>query len=276
MIRNLLLLLLLPLLCAATVRVEGPEKERVSLEKRMPGLIREVEQSLGRESRRAILVQLARTDREFEELAGRRPGWVAAIAMPASSTLVVRLGAMHPERGSGLAPTLRHELVHLILPERLNGADVPQWFEEGLAQIVGGRLLRSDLDRVYAAAATGKLIPFDEITGSFPDDENRAILAYAQGESLVGFLIEEYGKTRLLNAVERQGSFKRAIELELSGDMNQITARWKKSLAKRPLWLVILSNAFMPLLFFLAAVLAVAAIVRSRLRGRKTYESLPD
>ncbi len=101
-------------------------------------------------------------------------------------------------------------------------------------------------------------------------------LAYAQGESMTAFLILEYGLTRLLNAVERQGSFKRGIELELSGDMSQITARWKKSLAERPLWLVILSGAFMPLLFFVAAVLAVAAIVRARLRGKRVYESLPD
>ncbi len=275
-IRAILPLLLLPLLCAATVRVEGPEKQRAWLEEHMPGLISRVEDRLGRESRRAILVQLAGNDREFEELAGRRPGWVAAIAMPSSSTLVVRLGSIHPERGSGLSSTLRHELVHLILPERLNGAEVPQWFEEGLAQVVGGRLIRTDLDRLYAAAATGRLIPFNEIAKGFPREENRAILAYAQGESMVAFLIEQYGLTRLLNAIEKQGSLMQAIEFELSGDFGQITARWKKSLAGRPLWLVILGGAFLPFLLFVAAVLAIAAIVRSRRRGRKIYESLPD
>jgi len=275
-IRAILPLLLLPILCAATFRVEGPEKQKVWLEGRLPGLIRQVEESLGRESRRAILVQLAKNDREFEELAGRRPDWVAAIAMPSSSTLVVRLGSIHPERGSGLSSTLRHELVHLILPERLNGAEVPQWFEEGLAQVVGGRLVRTDLDRVYAAAATGRLIPFDEISKRFPKEENRAVLAYAQGESMVMFLIKQYGLARLLNAIETQGSLEQAIEFELSGDFDLITAQWKKSLAERPLWLVILSRAFLPLLFFVAAVLAIAAIVRSRLRGRKVYESLPD
>jgi hypothetical protein len=269
-------LLLSPLLCAATFRVEGPEREKAWLGQRLPGLIREVEDRLGLESGRFILVELTRTEREFTELAGRRPAWVAAVAMPGSSTLVVRLSAVRPEVGSGLSPILRHELVHLVLPERVQGARVPQWFEEGLAQIVGGRLNRTDLDRVYAAAATGKLIPFPEIADRFPDDEDRAVLAYAQGESMVAFLISEYGLTRLLDAIEAEGSFDQAITHGLSGDMDRITARWMESLKERPLWLLILRGAFLPLLFFLAAVLAVAAIVRSRLRSRKVYESLPD
>ncbi len=275
-IRIILPILLLPFLVAATVRVQGPEKEKAWLEERLPVLIREVETRLGQESGRVILVQLARTDREFEELAGTLPEWVAAVAMPGSSTLVVRLSAMHPERGTGLSPILRHELVHLILPERLRGARVPQWFEEGLAQVVGGRLNRTDLDRVYMAAAMSRLIPFAEIEERFPRDGDRAALAYAQGESMVAFLIEEYGLARLLTAVEKRGSFHGAISLELSGDMKLITARWKESLKERPWWLVILSGAFLPLLFFVAALLAVAAIIRSRLVGRKVYKSLPD
>jgi hypothetical protein len=274
--RAILPLLLLPLLTGATVSVTGPEKERAWLIERMPVLIREVEGRLGTESERSILVQLARNDREFEDLAGVRPEWVAAVAMPASSTLVVRLSAMHPERGTGLSPILRHELVHLLLPDRLRGAGVPQWFEVWLAQVVGGRLDRTDLDRVHAAAAMGRLIPFAEISERFPQDGDRATLAYAQGESMTAFLINEYGLTRLLTAVEKRGSLDEAITLELYGNMDRITERWKESLKERPLWLVIVSGAFLPLLFFAASLLAVAAIIRSRLKGRKVYESLPD
>jgi hypothetical protein len=276
MIRRILTLLLLPLLCAADFHVEGPERQKAWLEERLPGLIRAVEVRLGRESDRHILVQLAKNDREFAELVPAAPEWAAAVALPDSSTLVVRLTAVRPERGAGLSSTLRHELVHLILPERLNGARIPQWFEEGLAQVVGGRLIYTDLDKVHAAAATGRLIPFDEIDERFPSDGDRAALAYAQGESMVRFLLAEYGLTRILNAVEARGSFDEALVADLGGDMGRLTTRWKETLSERPLWLVILSNAFLPFLFFLAALLAVVAIVRGWWKRREVYEGLPD
>jgi hypothetical protein len=92
----------------------------------------------------------------------------------------------------------------------------------------------------------------------------------------VRFLIDRYGLSRLLAAVEQRGSFEQALALDLSADFDLLIGQWKERLEERPWWLVILSGSFLSLLFFVAALLAVAAIVRSRLKGRRVYRSLPD
>ena len=270
-------LLLLALLCpSAPVRVEGPEAQAAWLSERVPRLVLEVENALGFTSKRPITVRLTRTPGEFEAEVGRKPEWAAAVAFARQSLLVVRLDAVGPERASDISGVLRHEIVHLLLPERLGFAPVPLWFEEGLAQQLAGRINRSDLDLLPGAALTGRLLPLSSISASFPAEADRAALAYAQGESVVGRLIEQYGRAELLDAIARAGGLDGALA-EFGTSVTGVEADWREWLSEeRPWWSAILPGMILPLLFFVASLLAVAATLRARRRAKKTYEELPD
>src|SRR5512147_2023200 len=57
---------------------------------------------------------------------GQAPGWGAGVTYPESRTIILR--ADLPD----VPQTLRHELAHLVLRERVQGR-LPLWFEEGVA-----------------------------------------------------------------------------------------------------------------------------------------------
>jgi hypothetical protein len=268
--------LLLLILLAASIRVEGPAAEKEHLERRIPRLLAEVEGALGFIFDGEIRVRLASTDEEFRRLGLDPPPWSAAVAIPADFSLVVRLSAMGPPAVTDISSAIRHELTHLLLPVRLRGARVPLWFEEGLAQIVGGRVFRTDLDLVPAAAARGGLIPFPDIARSFPTEGGRAALAYAQSESFAAFIMKGPGVVPLLDAVAAHGSLHAGLAKGFGEDLDSLETAWRATLARGGWWLGPLAGALIPLLLFACSVLVFLAFLRARRRKRRTYEALPE
>lgn len=279
----LLLLLLLPLPCrAATVTVRGPAGRKAWYERRVPELIEEVRRDLGSPEPGEIEVELAATNRQFQEWSGGAPSWAAAVALPQKATLVVRLPALGPLTGTDATSVLRHELVHLLLPRRIGwGVHLPRWFEEGLAQVVGGRLFRLDLELLPATKATGGLFPLAALDDHFPREASGASLAYAEGESAVRFLLSKGGRStfsRFLDRIRDTRSFDAALLGVYGYTPKRLDRAWQKWLSEKsqPWWLTILSAATIPFVLFVASLLVIGAWLRARRRSRGIYESLPE
>jgi hypothetical protein len=274
---RILVLLLLPLLAPdeSRVRVEGPAEETAFLAGRAPALLEQVEARLGVRFPSPITLRLAGSDAEFARLAGDVPAWAAAVAVPADFSIAVRLSAMGPPQPNDISSVLRHEFVHLLLPLRLRGARVPKWFEEGLAEMIGGRVFSRVEDLLSPAAATDRLIPLADLAHSFPESGAAAALAYAQGESAVRFLSREHGLGPLLDAVAERGSLEAALG-SFSDSPGAFEDRWRDSLAKKGWWILPLAGALVPMLLFVAALLVFAGWLRVRRRARRIYEDLPE
>jgi hypothetical protein len=276
MIRALLLLSL------ATISVDGPPGSGPDWERRVGKLVSQVETAMGFTFQGPIRVELAATDAEFRRRAPRAPAWAAAIARPRAATLVVRLPATGPRTGTDVTSVLRHELVHLFLPQRVGGFDrVPLWFEEGLAQVFGARILPVDLARLKMAGAAGRLFTLSSITNRFPEDRSAAALAYTQSESLLNYLVDRGGIDRLrgmLDRIRETGDFERSLRDVYWLDTAELEAEWIASIREggRPWWLETILANLLPFLFFVASLLAIAAWIRARRRRRETYESLPE
>jgi len=276
MIRAVLLLSLL------TISVDGPPETASAWEARVRELAGQVETALGFRYEGAIRVELAATDADFRRRAPRAPGWAAAIARPRAATLVVRLPATGPRTGSDITSVLRHELVHLFLPARLGGFDrVPLWFEEGLAQVLGARILPLSMARLKMAGASGRLFTLSSLRNRFPDDPNAAGLAYAQSESLLNHLLERGGIERLrgmLDRIRETGSFDRALGDAYGLTTEELEADWVAWIRDegRPWWLEAILASFIPFLLFTASLLAIVGWLRARRRRKETYESLPE
>jgi hypothetical protein len=147
--------------------------------------------------------------------------------------------------------------------------------------VLGGRVNRADTAQVAVAVGLGTLIPLDALEASFPESGGTASLAYAQGESVVTYLIRELGRAgflRLLDAIRDSGTLDAALRVELGFGTRELERRWKEWLASEesPWWSVLLTGSVISLLLFFASILVVAAFLRARRRARATYESLPE
>lgn len=99
--------------------------------------------------------------------------------------------------------TLPHEMGHLILREFLGPkAQVPVWFEEGVASYQEkARRFGADA-QVREAIKDGTFIPLNELSLMRPNkrtDPKKVNLFYAEAASVVRYLITEFGRQRFTN-----------------------------------------------------------------------------
>ncbi|HEX2218107.1 MAG TPA: hypothetical protein VHG35_04840, partial [Gemmatimonadales bacterium] len=109
---------------------------------------------------------------------GRAPRWGAAVALPSLRTIVLRAD------GQDLPRTLRHELAHLALHERVE-VRVPLWFDEGYAGWAAGEWERLGVLELNLAVARGALPDFRALDGALRASETSADAAYALAYSAV-------------------------------------------------------------------------------------------
>jgi hypothetical protein len=96
---------------------------------------------------------------------------------------------------------LAHELGHMVTHQITfspYGAILPTWLDEGLAMHAEGETdpyLKSTLEK---ALTQQKLISVRSLSSPFSAKQELAYISYAQSQSLVEFLIQKYGKDKML------------------------------------------------------------------------------
>jgi hypothetical protein len=124
--------------------------------------------------------------------------WAAGEASPELGAALVSI-APSSEQRSEMERQIPHELAHLLHYElaRADWAEQPAWLREGIAT---NAELNPDPEyarALAAAAADGTLLPLAELCAAFPPEAGNAFLAYAEAESFVHYLRENYGATGL-------------------------------------------------------------------------------
>ncbi len=159
-------------------------------------------------------------------------GWVAGHANPKLGTVLVAI-----EPGTDLRVWLErqipHELTHVLL-YRMTGINydrLPVWLREGMA--MNAELYPNpDFEAALRTALeTNSLLSMTELCTAFPPDTGRAFVAYAQSQSFVRFLIEQYGVTGLFalitayaDGMDCETGARRALEQPLS----TLERRWRE------------------------------------------------
>ena len=114
-----------------------------------------------------------------------RPGWVAAF----TRGRIVSLQPLATLRSrSGVEPTLRHELAHLLIEARAH-ARTPLWFREGLVLYFADHTSHEPVTMNEAAM---------EAAFEHPEDRQRVERAYAAARTRVEKMVRENGKERVL------------------------------------------------------------------------------
>lgn len=137
--------------------------------------------------------------------------------------------------------TTAHEFVHLLVGDALGRAysRVPAWLNEGLAEYgsrhSGDRELRNRA--VERAIRSDKLRPLWH-QGSYSGTPDEIIYAYGHGESVVTFMIEEYGEEKmaeLMKAITRTLDIDSALVQVYGLDQHGIDSAWREEIGLEPL-----------------------------------------
>lgn len=96
-----------------------------------------------------------------------------------------------------------HEVTHLAIDGATAAlAPLPTWLDEGMAMVAEGPADPSYLSALNDAAQSGQLLSLQSLSGTFPEDPNQALVAYAESESMVRYFTQVYGQERLTQLVD--------------------------------------------------------------------------
>ena len=175
----------------------------------------------------------------FEELRGALVypyEWTGGLAFTDYGIIAIGIS---PDNLTWGKRTVAHELAHLVIHQATFGpyGDLPTWLDEGLAKYAEGEL-RSDLqEQLDEAVANDTLFSVRSLSSSFPTDPHQARLSYAQSYSLVQFLLDNYGRDKILELLDvfKEGSGYDDALLQVYGfDMDGLNALWRASLGLEP------------------------------------------
>ncbi len=215
---------------AARAQVLREEAEKVRLE---------LQQFLGRPVLQDVDVRIGRTAGEMETLAPKGAGfprYAAGVAFSELGLVLLTAAPRYPGAHHDLSEVFRHELAHIALHDAVSRENVPRWFNEGFAIHASHEAETSRMQALWTATLSGNLIPFKQITRSFPADGQTASIAYAQAADMVRFLMrggEEHRFQALIRRVETGQTFDQALFDAYATDMFSLEKGWREDVARR-------------------------------------------
>ncbi len=160
---------------------------------------------------------------------GQAPQWGAALALPASRTILLRADA------GDLRRTLRHELGHLVLHERVR-VRVPLWFDEGYAALAAGEWERMGGLELNLAVARGAVPDFRGLDAALRGTGGAADAAYALAMSAVLELARRNptgGLGPLLGRLSQGDDFEAAVLATTGLSATRFEDAWRRSVRTR-------------------------------------------
>ncbi len=160
---------------------------------------------------------------------GQAPRWGAALALPGSRTILLRADA------GDLRRTLRHELGHLALHERVR-VRVPLWFDEGYAALAAGEWERMGGLELNLAVARGAVPDFRGLDAALRGTTEAADAAYALAMSAVLELARRNptgGLDPLLARLSQGDDFEAAVLATTGLSATRFEDAWRRSVRTR-------------------------------------------
>ncbi len=159
------------------------------------------------------------------------PDWTGGRAYPSHNVILMAISPGQVDYGKEV---LRHELSHLVVHQltfNCWGNSVPSWLDEGLATYAAGEQPAYD-KLVDEAFQDDGLLTLHMLSGSFPADSEQAHLSYAQSYRVVRYLIQTYGRDKVLELLAELGAgvpIDRALGSVYGFDTDGLEAEWRRA-----------------------------------------------
>lgn len=215
---------------------------------------------------------IAASPAEFREYGSARlPEWSSAAYILPENLILVKSPAW-----AGSLPQLErdflHELSHLYFHQKFAALYLPLWYNEGLAEYLGGRRLEmADEIKLSTAVFSGKTIPLDRIDSLLYFPPAKAELAYLQSLSAVLLLKETLRREGVewgdFHELVLQAGWEAALQQSTGMDEFAFEEAWLRALEKNYRWLFLLNID--TLLWLILGVVFILAIYLIRRRNKK-------
>jgi hypothetical protein len=224
--------------------------------------------------RERVLIAIAPDMRHFRQWAGPgAPEWGVALAFPQSHRVIIQGRTADSDAGDPLE-TLRHELAHLALHERL-GDRPPRWFDEGYASVAAREWRRDDVLATNVALALRGAPTFDQLEASFTGGATAAQSAYALSYRAVAELASldpERGLTLFFRYWESgrnmDAAVRQAFGMTMSGFEREFQSRVRRRYGALALF------ADLTLVFLVTGLALLPFFVARRARDRRRLRDL--
>ncbi|NIA13776.1 MAG: hypothetical protein GWP08_06810 [Nitrospiraceae bacterium] len=194
---------------------------------------------------------------------------VGGIANPERGAIVVKSPRLLPP-GQDYAGLLRHELLHVLIARNTDPANVPRWFNEGIALVVSREIRWSGPTRLARMYVRRRLIPYRELNMAFAPFGNETTFgdAYAQAASMTHHLIDTIGEESFWELVRamQHTSFEQALRQHAQMTPAELYDTWRRSLWKVALIMSLVSGFSA---FHLMVALLLVAFARKRRRAQR-------
>jgi len=155
--------------------------------------------------------------------------WTGGVAFTRYGIMAIGIAPEKLDWGKG---AIAHELTHLVIHQvTLNPYnEIPTWLDEGLAMSSEGPLPVSFSLYLDRAIAEDSLISVQSLSSPFSAYADEASLSYAQSYSLVEFLIDSYGQSKmfeLLNTFKEGSTYDGALGKVYGFDMDGLDDLWQ-------------------------------------------------
>lgn len=158
--------------------------------------------------------------------------WAAGHASPDMGVILISI-APGPDARAEMERQLPHEIMHILEYQVAGSAyrQIPTWLLEGLAS--NAELYPNpDYQRVLQKAIDeDQLLPMSSLCQDFPRELSGALLGYAQSNSFVRFLTENFGSSGILNLINLYAdglSCKAGVQTAFNSSLLQLETRWQQ------------------------------------------------
>jgi hypothetical protein len=245
--------------------------------KKSANQITKIENFFGLKPKSDIHIYLTSSESEFQSYsADGFPEWAQAIAFVNRRIIIIRIATA--DEINRLPQVFLHELVHIFLGVKYSEKNIPTWLHEGIAQWLSNENLNVDEQVLIANALySNKLTNLSSLDSMFVFSSNQARLGYALARSAVDYFNRQYDAKTLievLNVLADNQSLDFAFKKATGRDFVDFEIGWYAFIDDQYKWMVLLNVP--DLVWLLLVVLFFAAIIRIRLKNKKTIRSWPE
>ncbi|MFH1381873.1 MAG: peptidase MA family metallohydrolase [Chloroflexota bacterium] len=161
--------------------------------------------------------------------------WVGGATYTRNSVIIIGISPANLSWGKR---AVAHELTHLVVHQVTFNpySTLPTWLDEGLAMYGEGPLETSFINYLRQAINENKLISVRSLSSPFSALADESYLSYAQSYSLVEFLVQNYGQSKMLGLLEtfREGNgYDDALNKVYGFNMDGLDDRWRKYVTEK-------------------------------------------
>lgn len=159
--------------------------------------------------------------------------WTGGTAFTQYNIIAIGISSQSLDWGK---KALAHELGHVVTQQLTfspYGANLPTWLDEGLAMHAEGEMDPNFKGYLKMALTKQKLISIRSLSSPFSAKSDEAYLSYAQSQSIIEFLLQNYGKEKmfdLLNFLRDGYSIDEALSTIYGFDQDGLDQLWYESL----------------------------------------------